>query len=129
MKKAATIKPQPHAIKRVQTWQTESGSDGWGKGRATGWAKTRARIMKRDGGLCRCYECKQAGRFEIAHMIDHIDNRRGPGYDEDANLCAINRQCHERKTQHEARIGRRLCPRPAHMDRSTWWDGGPTWRD
>ncbi len=120
MRKPTTLKPQPSPMKRIQTWQTESGSSGWGQGRAAGWKQTRLRILKRDGGLCQCHECKTQGRYEIAHMVDHIDNRRGPGYDDDANLCAINRHCHERKTQLEALIGRRLAKRPAHMDRSTW---------
>lgn len=120
MKKAATIKPQPRQMARIQTWRTESGSAGWGQGRASGWKLTRLRILKRDGGLCQCHECKVNGRYEIAHMVDHIDNRRGPGYEDDRNLAAINRHCHERKTQQEARIGRRLEPRPAWMDRTTW---------
>lgn len=122
MRKAKTIKPSATGMARIKTWQTESGSTGWGQGRAAGWTKTRARIMRRDGGLCRCHECRTAGRVEIAHMVDHIDNRRGPGYDDDRNLCAINRQCHERKSLQESRIGRRLEARPAHMDRSTWMD-------
>ena len=120
MRKAATIKQSSRQITRVQTWQSESGSSGWGEGRAAGWAKTRARIMRRDGWLCQCHDCRTQGRHEIAHMVDHIDNRRGPGYDDDRNLCAINRRCHERKTLQEARIGRRIEKRPSHMDRSTW---------
>jgi 5-methylcytosine-specific restriction protein A len=76
--------------------------------------------MLRDGWLCQCHECKVAGSYEIAHEVDHIDNRRGTGYDDDSNLAAINRQCHERKTQLEAKIGRGIVPRPAWLDRSNF---------
>jgi 5-methylcytosine-specific restriction protein A len=120
MRKPSTLKPPAQPIKRVQTWQTESGTDGWGQGRAAGWKLTRLRILKRDGGLCQCHDCRTLGRYEIAHMVDHIDNRRGPGYEDDRNLAAINRQCHARKTQLEALIGRRLAKRPPWMDRTTW---------
>ena len=120
MRKPTTIKQSGPRIARMRTWQTESGSHGWGQGRAAGWKVTRLRILKRDGGLCQCHECRVNGRYEIAHMIDHIDNRRGPGYEDDNNLAAINRECHKRKTDLEVLIGRRLAKRPAWMDRSTF---------
>ncbi len=125
MRKPGTMKPSGPRIARMQTWQTESGSHGWGQGRAAGWKATRLRILKRDGGLCQCHECKSNGRYEIAHMVDHIDNRRasphhGIAYDDDLNLAAINRECHKRKTELEVLIGRSLAKRPAHMDRGTF---------
>ena len=120
MRKPTTVKQSGPRIARMQTWQTESGSHGWGQGRAAGWKVTRLRILKRDGGLCQCHECRTNGRYEIAHMVDHIDNRRGPGYEDDCNLASINRECHKRKTELEVLIGRRLSKRPAWMDRSTF---------
>lgn len=95
----------------------------WGRGRGksgSDWAKTRERIMRRDGGLCQCAECKGFGRVELAHEVDHIDNRRGDGYDADSNLQAINRECHRRKTTLEIKIAKRKAKRPPHMDRTTW---------
>lgn len=117
MRKASTIKQARPRLARIHP---EPAAPTWGQGRPTGWKATRLRILKRDGGLCRCHECVEAGRFEIAHEVDHIDNRRGPGYDDDDNLQAINRQCHERKTQLEAKIARGLAQRPAWLIRANW---------
>ena len=116
MRKARPLIQPRATLKRVQTWATEQAT-GYGQGRAAGWRVTRDRILRRDGGLCQCHDCKTLGRYEIAHEVDHIDNRRGPGYDDDDNLMAINRECHRRKSQLEARIGRGLAVRPAWMDR------------
>jgi 5-methylcytosine-specific restriction protein A len=116
VKRAPSVKPG-RSFDRLRTAPAEPGATGWGYGRAAGWARTRERIMRRDGGLCQCHDCQTSGRTEIAHEVDHIDNRRGSGYDDDANLMAINRECHRRKSQLEARIGRGIAARPAWMDR------------
>lgn len=66
MRKPATIKakgPMHITHADMANW---SGSHGWGQGRAAGWKVTRLRILKRDGGLCQCHECKTQGRYEIA---------------------------------------------------------------
>ena len=116
MKRIGSVKQQGPRLARMNTAGTAD-VPGWGQGRPAGWKATRLRILQRDGGLCQCHECKAAGRYEIAHMVDHIDNRRGNGYDSDDNLAAINRQCHERKTQVEAQIARGLIQRPIWLDR------------
>ena len=116
MRKASPLNQPRNSIKRVQTWTTEQAT-GYGQGRAAGWRVTRERILKRDGGLCQCHECKTLGRYEIAHHVDHIDNRRGIGYDDDSNLQAINKQCHKIKTDLEAKIARGLAKRPEWMVR------------
>jgi 5-methylcytosine-specific restriction protein A len=64
---------------------------------------TRNRIMRRDAGLCRCAECKEAGLVKLAHEVDHITPLWDGGVDADSNLQAINRDCHKRKTAEEAR--------------------------
>lgn len=57
---------------------------------------TRNRILKRDGN-----QCQQCGNTE--HLeVDHINNRRGPGYDHDNNLQVLCHQCHKAKTQRES---------------------------
>lgn len=122
MKCPRSVKQQGPKLTRLVTTGREPIA-GWGQGRAKGWKATRERILKRDGYLCQCHECKTAGRYAPASMVDHIDNRRGPGYDYDDNLCAINKQCHEVKTQLEAKIGRRLVKRPDWMKRETWQEG------
>lgn len=123
MKRAPSVKQPGPTLKRIAPVGREQ-VEGWGQGRAAGWRAIRERILRRDGGLCQCHECKEAGRYEVAHMVDHIDNRRGAGYNDDSNMAAINRQCHERKSQIEARIGRGLMDRPAWMDRYKQGEGG-----
>ena len=117
MRRPSPLKQKGPLLQRIAPTAADP-APGWGQGRPAGWKATRERILRRDGGLCQCFDCKEAGRFEIAHMVDHVDNRRGAGYDDDANLAAINRQCHERKTLLEAKIARGLAERPAWMDRT-----------
>jgi len=70
-----------------------------GYGRA--WERTRAAVLRRDRYLCQCEACKEAKRLTVAHEVDHrIPKARG-GTDDPDNLCAINRDCHRRKTARE----------------------------
>lgn len=117
MKKVPTLRPVNPRLGRVRPGLPED-APGWGQGRGPGWAATRQRIMLRDGHLCQCPECKASGRPELAHVVDHLDNRRGPGYDDDSNLAAMNRDHHDAKTKLERLIARGLAPRPAWMDRT-----------
>lgn len=64
--------------------------------RPRGWAKIRARILRRDQWIC--YVCGLR-----ATDVDHINNLGG---DDDWNLAAICLRCHKRKTQAEARESR-----------------------
>lgn len=73
--------------------------------RGSAWMATRRRILMRDNGLCRCAECKESGRILIAHEVDHVVPLHEGGADADANLSAINVDCHKRKSADEA--GRR----------------------
>lgn len=66
------------------------------------WMRTIARIMRRDNGLCRCAECAASGRVLVAHEVDHIVPLHEGGADADANLAAINADCHKRKSAVEA---------------------------
>ncbi len=83
----------------------------FGKGRGgRPWRRLRAQILRRDGYLCQCEDCKEGKRLLVAHEVDHIDNTRGPDgrlNDHPSNLRAINRDCHKAKTQREAARGRR----------------------
>jgi 5-methylcytosine-specific restriction protein A len=65
------------------------------------WDKLRIRIMRRDGGVCRCAECRRTGAIRLAHQVDHIVPAAEGGTDDESNLQAINRDCHKAKTAAE----------------------------
>lgn len=120
MKGPSSMKQKSPPMLIVDPRASEQRQVGFGQGRAPGWKATRARILARDGGVCQCYWCKESGEVKLAHEVDHIDNRRGPGYDDDRNLQAISRDCHWRKSQLEAKIARGLADRPDWMIRKIY---------
>jgi 5-methylcytosine-specific restriction protein A len=67
------------------------------------WETLRQRILKRDGGMCQCDECKRLNRVSIAHEVDHRIPLWEGGTDHPSNLQAINRDCHQAKTAVEAK--------------------------
>ena len=75
------------------------------------WELLRLAALRRARYLCQCSECERTGRVRLAHEVDHIVPKAQGGSDELDNLQAINRECHQRKTQVEngakpkARIG------------------------
>ena len=84
------------------SWPTESRH---ARGYGTAWDKLRKTILERDHHLCKCEECKRKHRIKPANEVDHrIPKARG-GTDDPSNLCAINKDCHKRKT--DAENGRR----------------------
>ena len=83
---------------RAERWpdtRPNAGQRGYGHD----WRVRRARILKRDGGLC--VPCRKEGRLTPAVMVDHIKPKYLGGTDDDANLRAICRRCHDRKTGQE----------------------------
>jgi 5-methylcytosine-specific restriction endonuclease McrA len=62
------------------------------------WAKTRAMVLKRDGG--RCVRCGAP-----ANQVDHIGRRDNHMLENLQSLCAT---CHQRKTSAQAVSARRL---------------------
>jgi 5-methylcytosine-specific restriction protein A len=86
-------------------WPTTSRHE---RGYGTAWDKLRLTILKRDKYLCRCDECKKAYRLREATQVDHRIPKAQGGTDDPNNLCAINAECHKRKTDIEN--GRRLKP-------------------
>lgn len=71
---------------------------------------TRRRILARDGAIC-----ADCGNTDGPHDIDHIDNKRGAGYNDDANLQVLCRQCHKTKTARESAHARRQRSQRAKM--------------
>ena len=65
------------------------------------WARTRRRILNRDGYRCRC--CGRSGRFEV----DHIRPIQDGGSHALANLQTLCRNCHFAKTRRENRRRRK----------------------
>ena len=74
------------------------------------WTLLRTQVLKRDGYLCQCQECKTKGRLRPAYEVDHVIPKAKGGSDNMANLAAINRTCHQRKTMQEQ--GRPMLERP-----------------
>jgi 5-methylcytosine-specific restriction protein A len=92
---------------RVQTLRTATVQTlGVERTRGSAWMAQRARILRRDNGLCRCDECKARPAPLIAHEVDHIIELADGGSDDDRNLQSLNRECHKRKTE-AARKARR----------------------
>lgn len=77
----------------------------YGKGRGgRPWRRKRERILKRDQYLCQ--SCKKQDRLTLATQVDHVVPQFEGGSDEDENLQGICDDCHEAKTQAEARRAR-----------------------
>jgi 5-methylcytosine-specific restriction protein A len=69
------------------------------------WAKLREQILRRDGYLCRCEECRRTGAVRAADEVDHVIPLARGGTDDPSNLQAIARECHRMKTRRESRGG------------------------
>lgn len=90
------------------------------------WRKLRKTILKRDGYLCQCSDCKQAEVPEPATEVDHVVSKARwlkihgglDGVDHPSNLQSMNHDCHTRKTA--AEMGLRL---KAGCDVTGWPQG------
>lgn len=78
-------------------WSKQSRHD---RGYGAAWVKTRARILIRDMHLCQ--PCRAKGRPTPATQVDHIKPKAKGGTEDDDNLQAICRNCHDAKTLAEA---------------------------
>lgn len=92
------------ADKRINRFGDDRRGTATERGYGPQWAKLRARIMRRDAGLCQ--PCLQAGRVTAAKQVDHIKPKTAGGTDDEGNLQAICTACHKTKTAHEAAQGR-----------------------
>ena len=89
---------------KAGTWSDPLRKSRHERGYGTEWDKTRKRILSRDKGLCQV--CLAKGLYTPAKEVDHILPKAEGGSDDDANLQAICRPCHQVKTAAEARQGR-----------------------
>lgn len=84
------------------------------RGYGTRWERTRERILRRDDYLCQ--PCKRRGRLTplvVGHrshpraaQVDHKIPKHLGGSDDDDNLEAICRTCHDAKSAREGRRAR-----------------------
>ena len=84
------------------TWQHKGSRHARGYGSA--WVKLRARILARDGHLCRA--CMVNGRVTVATQVDHVLPKSKGGTDDEANLQSLCGPCHKAKTAQDE--GRKL---------------------
>lgn len=97
-------------------WARSNASSAAERGYGGEWRKIRARVMRRDVGLCQ--PCARLGAVSLAQEVDHIVNKaqaKGLGWtqqrvDAEENLQAICKACHKSKTAREAR--RQFSPPP-----------------
>lgn len=73
------------------------------RGYGTDWEKLRAQILKRDGYVCVCDDCKREGIVRPATHVDHRTPKAQGGTDDPSNLQSMNVKCHMRKTAREWR--------------------------
>ena len=77
------------------------------RGYGTEWDKLRIVILERDQYLCQ--PCKRAGRIVAATQVDHKLAKANGGTDDEDNLEAACKPCHDEKTIRD----RGHKPRPA----------------
>lgn len=73
------------------------------RGYGAQWRRLREQVLDRGDHLCQV--CRAAGHVSPAYAVDHIRPKAAGGTDDPANLRAICRDCHRKKTQEEARAG------------------------
>lgn len=64
------------------------------------WDKLRKTILQRDKHLCQ--PCLAKGRVTVATQVDHIRPKAKGGTDDEGNLQAICKPCHDEKTARES---------------------------
>ncbi|WP_410684786.1 HNH endonuclease [Citrobacter europaeus] len=69
------------------------------RGYGSKWEVIRARILKRDKGLCQNH--LRQGVVKQASCVDHIKAKAHGGTDEDSNLESLCWSCHAAKTARE----------------------------
>lgn len=93
------------------------------------WDKLRVRILARDSYLCQ--QCLRDGRVTplavkpYDHAVDHIIPKAQGGTDDPDNLEGVCKDCHDVKSQREAKEGQGATLKPrVEYDADGWpvWD-------
>ena len=105
MKKPAPLKQATLAAKTISKPAQYQSANATERTRGRVWRRLREIVLKRDGYLCQCAECRRTGTMKLAHEVDHITPLANGGTDSLDNLQAINRDCHKRKSLGEAARG------------------------
>lgn len=89
-----------HADKR-SSWARHQAKKGNTTERGYGhaWRIVRARVLRRDKGLCQA--CLAQDRYRPASDVDHITSKALGGTDDEGNLQSLCRDCHKAKTANE----------------------------
>ena len=77
------------------------------------WKATRARVLKRDGYMCR--ECRKYGRMreaKIVHHIEHLDEHPEKAFDMN-NLVSLCMACHDKAHPEKGTYEREKHTRPS----------------
>lgn len=74
------------------------------RGYGSAWDKTRARILRRDAGICQA--CAKLGHVHRGTEVDHVVPKAEGGSDDDSNLQTICTSAHRVKTAAEAQRAR-----------------------
>lgn len=69
--------------------------------RGSSWMALRAKVLKRDAGLCQT--CMRNQKVSIATQVDHIKPLHKGGTNAMGNLEGICKACHDLKTAQEVR--------------------------
>ena len=96
------------------------------RGYGSTWDKLRKKVLERDMYLCQA--CKRDGILTplgvkpYDHAVDHIKPKAKGGTDDEDNLEGLCADCHDAKTEREAKEGQGARPRPQFDDK-----GFPVW--
>ncbi len=113
MKAAPRHRPLPR-LARVHAPQVAEDGSSWRSGKKTAergyggrWQKARTTFLSRpENVLCRM--CKEAGRVEVATVVDHVTPHRGDQalFWDQANWQPLCKRCHDGRKQSIERGGR-----------------------
>ena len=100
MVKLTSIRPRVQPLQARGPASVRSGDE---RIRGSALRSIRERILSRDCGVCQCARCKATGDTRPATIVDHIVPLWAGGREDDSNRQAINAECHDAKSAHEAR--------------------------
>lgn len=92
------------ADKKLGTFADPRRGSRQSRGYGAAWDKVRKIVLARDKGLCQ--ECLRRSQYRLAAVVDHKIPKFEGGTDEEENLQALCKACHDAKTASESKRGR-----------------------